>query len=76
MDAAELLADLDDEAEEEAEPDMHLVLLFSHAVGAGDEAEAERIYNTMNDTYRKSADAGEVNAPGTVKIWLRGRSSS
>jgi hypothetical protein len=61
----------EDALEAGAEPEMHLVLAFSYAVGAGDSVEAERVYNLMSDDARRNTDAVDADDPGSVRIWLR-----
>lgn len=50
---------------------MHIVLAFSMAAAGGDAAEAERLYNEMDEEDRRGADYSEALEPGSVKIWLR-----
>lgn len=50
---------------------MHVVVGFSHAVGAGHVAEAERLYNAMSAEDRDDTDRADASAPGAFKIWLR-----
>jgi hypothetical protein len=51
--------------------EMHTILAFSYAIEAGNRAEAERLYNSMNAEQRGTTDAAEARHPGSMKIWLR-----
>lgn len=57
--------------EAEVDEEMHLVLAFSHALGARHAEEAARLYALMGPTFRKVTDDLEAYAPGAWKIWLR-----
>jgi hypothetical protein len=52
--------------------EMHLVVLFSLAVGAGNKAEGERIYMMMDPSARALLDEMDEKESGAVKIWGRG----
>lgn len=57
--------------ESHADACMHLVVSFTHAVGAKDSAEAYRLYSAMTEKYRAGIDKAESINPGTMKIWSR-----
>lgn len=59
-----------DAAEAKVGEEMHLVIAFSHAVGAGHAEESQRVYMLMTTEDRQRVDAMERDEPGRVKIWL------
>lgn len=60
-----------DGLEAQAGTSMHLSLAYSYACGAGDGAEAERLYNEMSDEDRRMMDEADARDPGSMKLWLR-----
>lgn len=53
-----------DSTEANVSEEMHLVVTFSHAVGAGHAVEAQRIYKLMSDQQRQEVDAADLQKPG------------